>query len=151
MGTDNDILVTRDLLCAIIEQAAVDAVEIRSYKDKSKQEANEHHHRDAVDFFQGELYTDICDVLNLASDTIRNEILRKVEKQRQKLINLIEHETKRIPEMDVSSVRDEARDKDAYGLLLALRQMRRLRQERGGNGTEGLQPLQEVVRQEQNI
>jgi len=151
MGTENDILVTRDLLCAIIEQAAVDAVELRSYKDKSKQEANEHHHRDAVDFFHGELYTDICDVLNLASDTIRNEILRKVEKQRQKLIKLIEHENERVSEMGMSPVWDGTRNQDAYSLLLALRQMRCLRKERGGDGAEGLQPLQEVVRQEQDI
>lgn len=147
---DTDLLVMRDLLCAIVEQAAVDAVEIRSYKDRSKQDVNEHRHRDALEFFNGALFNEICGALGVPEDKIRNEIKRKIERQRQKLIKLIEHETKTIPDMDMSDMWRDTRDKDAYALMLALRQMRCLRQERGGDKSEGLRSLQEVVRQKQS-
>ena len=130
MTDTDDHLVTRTLLCAVIEQAVVDAVEPRYYSDRSKQETNKHRHRDAVNFFYGSLFQDMCDAMNLSGDRIRSEVLRKIEAERLKLTKTISKVSQHLPEPERQALVKRAEGMDLYSLV-ALRHELKIKNTRG--------------------
>ena len=67
MKDDNEILFTRNLLCAVIEQSVLDAQNETEYMSKSLQEHREANQRSAIVFLNSKFYADLCEALSDAS------------------------------------------------------------------------------------
>ena len=67
MKDDPEILFTRNLLCAVIEQAVFDAQNETEYMSKSLQEHREANQRSAIAFLNSRFYSDLCEALSDAS------------------------------------------------------------------------------------
>ena len=67
MKDDAEILFTRNLLCAVIEQAVVDAQNETQYMSKSLQEHREANQRSAIAFLNSRFYNHLCEALSDAS------------------------------------------------------------------------------------
>lgn len=70
--TENELLFTREVLCAMIERAVLDAKLIPdNYVRQHTKNMNEQFQTDAIHFLQSEGFKDICNALGLPSDKIR--------------------------------------------------------------------------------
>lgn len=67
MKYDNEIIFTRNLLCAMIEQAVLDARNDTVYESKSLNEHREINQRSAIAFLNTPFYSDLCSALSDAS------------------------------------------------------------------------------------
>ena len=78
----DDLMPTRMLLCAMIEQAVFDAKNDRPYMRKYKQYQREFDQNTAIAFLNSEFYCDLCRALGdcsqigLPADKIRLEALK---------------------------------------------------------------------------
>ena len=70
MKDDNEILFTRNLLCAVIEQAFEDAQNETQYMSKSLQEHREANQRSAIAFLNSAFYGDLCEALGDAAGVV---------------------------------------------------------------------------------
>jgi hypothetical protein len=70
--TENELLFTREVLCAMIERAVLDAKLIPdNYVRQHTKNMNEQFQTDAIHFLQSEGFKDICNALGLPADKIR--------------------------------------------------------------------------------
>ena len=67
MKYDNEIIFTRELLCAVIEQAFEDARNDTVYESKSLNEHREINQRTAIAFLNTTFYADLCEALGDAA------------------------------------------------------------------------------------
>ena len=70
MKDDYDILFTREVLCAMIEQAVLDARNDTVYESKSLNEHREINQRSAIAFLNTPFYADLCEALGDAAGVI---------------------------------------------------------------------------------
>lgn len=70
MKYDNEILFTRTVLCAMIEQAVLDARNDTVYESKSLNEHREINQRSAIAFLNTPFYADLCEALGDAAGVI---------------------------------------------------------------------------------
>lgn len=70
MKYDNEIIFTRNLLCAMIEQAVLDARNDTVYESKSLNEHREINQRSAIAFLNTPFYSDLCEALSDASGVV---------------------------------------------------------------------------------
>ena len=70
MKYDNEILFTRKLLCAVIEQAFEDAQNDTVYETKSLNEHREINQRSAIAFLNSTFYGDLCEALGDAAGVV---------------------------------------------------------------------------------
>lgn len=70
MKDDYDILFTREVLCAMIEQAVLDARNDTVYESKSLNEHKEINQRSAIAFLNTPFYADLCEALGDAAGVI---------------------------------------------------------------------------------
>ena len=64
---DNDLMFTREVLCAMINQAVKDAKNDREYVTEDNQKNREANQRSAIIFLNSEFYKDLCTALGRAS------------------------------------------------------------------------------------
>lgn len=67
MNEDNELMFTREVLCAMINQAVKDAKNDRKYVTKDNQKNRELNQRSAILFLNSEFYKDLCKALGRAS------------------------------------------------------------------------------------
>ena len=67
MKYDNEILFTREVMCAMIEQAVLDARNDTVYESKSLNEHREINQRSAIAFLNSTFYEDLCEALGDAA------------------------------------------------------------------------------------
>jgi hypothetical protein len=70
MKDDYEILFTREVLCAMIEQAVEDAQNETVYKTKSLNEHREMNQRSAIAFLNSTFYGDLCEALGDAAGVV---------------------------------------------------------------------------------
>lgn len=70
MKYDNEILFTREVLCAMIEQAVLDARNDTVYESKSLNEHREINQRSAIAFLNTAFYSDLCEALGDAAGVV---------------------------------------------------------------------------------
>ena len=70
MKYDNEILFTREVLCAIIQQAVLDARNDTVYESKSLNEHREMNQRSAIAFLNSTFYGDLCEALGDAAGVV---------------------------------------------------------------------------------
>ena len=64
---DNELMFTREVLCAMINQAVKDAKNDREYVTEDNQKNRELNQRSAIIFLNSEFYKDLCTALGRAS------------------------------------------------------------------------------------
>jgi hypothetical protein len=70
MKYDNEILFTREVLCAMIQQAVLDARNDTVYESKSLNEHREMNQRSAIAFLNTPFYADLCEALGDAAGVV---------------------------------------------------------------------------------
>jgi hypothetical protein len=70
MKYDNEILFTREVLCAMIQQAVLDARNDAVYESKSLNEHREINQRSAIAFLNTPFYADLCEALGDAAGVV---------------------------------------------------------------------------------
>ena len=70
MKYDNEILFTREVLCAMIQQAVLDARNDTVYESKSLNEHREMNQRSAIAFLNTPFYSDLCEALGDAAGVV---------------------------------------------------------------------------------
>ena len=70
MKDDYEILFTRELLCAMIQQAVFDARNDNVYESKSLNEHREMNQRSAIAFLNSTFYGDLCEALGEAAGVV---------------------------------------------------------------------------------
>ena len=70
MKYDNEILFTREVLCAMIQQAVLDARNDTVYESKSLNEHREMNQRSAIAFLNSTFYGDLCEALGDAAGVV---------------------------------------------------------------------------------
>lgn len=70
MKYDNEILFTREVLCAMIQQAVLDARNDTVYESKSLNEHREMNQRSAIAFLNTTFYADLCEALGDAAGVV---------------------------------------------------------------------------------
>ena len=70
MKDDYEILFTREVLCAMIEQAVEDAQNETVYETKSLNEHREMNQRSAIAFLNSTFYGDLCEALGDAAGVV---------------------------------------------------------------------------------
>jgi hypothetical protein len=70
MKDDYEILFTREILCAMIEQAVEDAQNETVYETKSLNEHRESNQRSAIAFLNSSFYGDLCEALGDAAGVV---------------------------------------------------------------------------------
>jgi hypothetical protein len=70
MKDDYEILFTREVLCAMIEQAVLDAQNETVYETKSLNEHREINQRSAIAFLNSTFYGDLCEALGDAAGVV---------------------------------------------------------------------------------
>jgi hypothetical protein len=70
MKYDNEILFTREVLCAMIQQAVLDARNDTVYESKSLNEHREMNQRSAIAFLNTAFYADLCEALGDAAGVV---------------------------------------------------------------------------------
>ena len=70
MKDDYEILFTRELLCAMIQQAVFDARNDNVYESKSLNEHREMNQRSAIAFLNSPFYADLCEALGEAAGVV---------------------------------------------------------------------------------
>jgi hypothetical protein len=70
MKDDYEILFTREILCAMIEQAVEDAQNDNVYESKSLNEHRELNQRSAIAFLNSRFYGDLCEALGDAAGVV---------------------------------------------------------------------------------
>jgi hypothetical protein len=70
MKYDNEILFTREVLCAMIQQAVLDARNDTVYESKSLNEHREINQRSAIAFLNTTFYADLCEALGDAAGVV---------------------------------------------------------------------------------
>ena len=79
---DNELMFTREVLCAMIKQAYLDAKNDTEYVTAENQRARELNQRSAIEFLNSEFYRDLCTALGdcsgvgLPPDKIKKEALK---------------------------------------------------------------------------
>ena len=79
---DNELMFTREVLCAMIKQAYLDAKNDTEYVTAENQRERERNQRSAIEFLNSEFYRDICKALGdstgvgLPPDKIKKEALK---------------------------------------------------------------------------
>jgi hypothetical protein len=70
--TENEVLFTREVICAIIERAILDAQLIpNKYMRQHTKNMNAKFQQDAIHFIRSEGFKDMCDALGLPTDKLR--------------------------------------------------------------------------------
>jgi len=70
MKDDYEILFTREVLCAMIQQAVFDAKNDNVYESKSLNEHREINQRSAIAFLNSSFYGDLCEALGDAAGVV---------------------------------------------------------------------------------
>ena len=70
MKDDYEILFTREILCAMIQQAVFDAKNDNVYESKSLNEHRELNQRSAIAFLNSSFYGDLCEALGDAAGVV---------------------------------------------------------------------------------
>jgi hypothetical protein len=70
MKDDYEILFTREILCAMIQQAVLDARNETVYETKSLNEHREMNQRSAIAFLNSSFYGDLCEALGDAAGVV---------------------------------------------------------------------------------
>ena len=74
--TESEILFTREVLCAMVQRAILDAQLIPDkYMTQHSKNENEMFQQDAVHFIKSRGFKDICEVLALPHDKLRRKAL----------------------------------------------------------------------------
>jgi hypothetical protein len=68
---ENELLFTRKILCAMVEQAVFDVRESPTYSRKYKNQKAQMIKDEAIYFIKSRPFTDICNALNLPVDRIK--------------------------------------------------------------------------------
>ena len=79
---DNEMMFTRNVLCAMIRQAVIDAKNDREYLSRDNINGRESNQRSAIQFLNSQFYRHLCEALGRASgiglphDRIRLEAMK---------------------------------------------------------------------------
>ena len=76
MNEETDILFTRNVLCAMIQQAVVDLKSDTIYEKVNTQSHADQNRRSAKYFLQSDFFTALCDTLGLPACKIKREALK---------------------------------------------------------------------------